>query len=143
MSGTLLFGQQIAFTSRVHIQAPVVIATTQESKTYGFESIELKGDATLPVRAVRFRVTFKTRAGEEVTDERRIVVNLEPRENKRVVIDLGHIEGLRQKAKSRQQESGLAILTVTAVEFEDGSIWEDSGPIEGTPISLPLLIPKK
>src|SRR5271154_2751656 len=87
-------GQQVAFTSRAHLQCPMIVASTQESKVYGFESVVLQSDSANPVRAVRLKVTFRTRAGEEITDERRFVVDMEPRDKKRVVVDLGHIEGL-------------------------------------------------
>jgi hypothetical protein len=138
----LLFGQQVAFTSRVHLQAPVLIASTQESKVYGFDSVELRADAGPPVKAVRLKVTFRTGAGEEITDDHRFVVDLASRESKRLIVDLGHIQGLKQLAQSRHQESGLAILSVVAVEFDDGSVWEDSGPVEGMPV-LPVNLPKK
>jgi hypothetical protein len=141
-SCTLLCGQQIAFTSRVHLQSPVVITSIQESRTYGFDSVMLHADSGGPVRAVRFRVTFKTRAGEEITDDRRVVVDMESRDHKNVIVDLGHIEGLKQLAKSRQQESGLAVITVSAVEFQDGTVWEDSGAVEGIPV-VPINVPKK
>ena len=140
--GTLLCGQQIAFTSRVHLQSPVVITSIQESKTYGFDSPMLHADSGGPVRAVRFKVTFKTIAGEEITDDRRVVVDMEPRDRKIVIVDLGHIEGLKQLAKSRQQKDGLAIITVAAVEFQDGTVWEESSPVQEMPVFDPV-IPKK
>jgi hypothetical protein len=139
---TLLCGQQIAFTSRVHLQSPVVITSTQESKTYGFDSVLLHADNGGAVRAVRFKVTFKTTTGEEITDDRRIVVDMEPRDRKSIIVDLGHIEGLKQLAKSRQQKDGLAIITVAAVEFQDGTVWEDNSAVEGMPI-VPINVPKK
>ena len=99
----------------------------------------------MPVRAVRLRVVLRTRAGEEVTDDRRIGVDLPPLDRKRVVVGLGHIEGLRQKAKSRGEEAGLATISIASVEFGDGSVWEAGGPTEGVPIEpLPLpRIPRK
>src|SRR5580658_2898837 len=112
----------------------MIVTSTQESKVYGFESVLLQSDSANPVRAVRLKVTFRTRAGEEITDERRFVVDMEPRDKKQVVVDLGHIEGLKQKARSREQESGLAILNIAAVEFEDGTLWEDDGPVQGIPV---------
>ena len=135
---SLVSAQQVAFTSRAHLQCPVIVTSTQESKTFGFESIMVQNDGAAPVRAVRFQVTLKTRAGEEITDDRRIVVDLDPRDHKRVMVDLGHIEGLKQKAKSGRQESGLAILTIAAVEFEDGTVWEASGNAEGLPLDAPI-----
>ncbi len=138
----LVSGQQIAFTSRAHIQCPLIVTSTQESKTYGFESIILQNDEATPVRAIRLKVTFKTGAGEEITDDRRVPVDMDAHDHKRVVIDLGHIEGLRQKTKSRHQESGLAILTITSVEFQDGTLWDDPGSVVGTPVDTPIL-PRK
>lgn len=139
---TLVSGQQIAFTSRAHIQCPLIVTSTQESKTYGFESIVLQNDEAMPVRAIRLKVTLKTGAGEEITDDRRVTVDMDAHDHKRVVVDLGHIEGLRQKTKSRQQESALAILTITSVEFQDGTLWDEPDPVAGTPIDTPIL-PKK
>lgn len=138
----LVSGQQIAFTSRAHIQCPLIVTSTQESKTYGFESIMLQNDEATPVRAVRFKVTLKTGAGEEITDDRRIAVDMNAHDHKRLVVDLGHIEGLKQKTKSRQQESALAILTITSVEFQDGTLWDEPDPVLGTPTDAPML-PKK
>jgi hypothetical protein len=111
----------------------VVLSSARDSKTFGFESVELWNDGALPVRAVRLRVTFREGIGDEVTDDRLVIVNLEPQDRKRVVIELGHMEGLRHRAKSRGQQSGLAILTIGVVEFQDGTVWEDNGPADGTP----------
>jgi len=140
LTPVIVWGQQVAFTSRTHLQSPVLIASIQESKVYGFESVVLQNDDPKPVRAVRLKVIFKT--GEEITDERRFVVDMEARDHKRIAADLGHIEGLKQKAKSRGQEAGLAIITVTLVEFEDGTTWEEDGPVQGIPVQPARIAPK-
>jgi hypothetical protein len=54
------------------------------------------------------------------------------------------MEGLRQQAKSRKQESALVILTIEAVEFQDGGEWRHAEAERGIPIDpLPPQKPGK
>ncbi len=76
--------------------------------------------------AIHFQITFRTGAGDEIADERRVAVNLDPRDSKRLVVGLAQIEGLRQQASSRKQPAALAILTIESVEFQDGGEWKQS-----------------
>jgi len=85
-------------------------------------------------------------AGEETADERRVTVSIGVRETRSFPISLGHIEGLKQLARSRRQPAALAILTVESVEFADGSEWKQSERERGAPIDpfvKPASLPKK
>jgi hypothetical protein len=131
----------VAFTTRNPIDCPVSISSFAQSKVYGFESVRLQNDADAPVTAVEFTVTLRTDAGDEIAEERRVAADLPPHDAKKVVADLGHVQGLGQKVKSARQEQGLAILTVKLVEFADGTLWQPKGPIEGIP-ALPARLRK-
>src|ERR1019366_847888 len=123
--GVMAMGQQVAFTSRGYVQSPVSILSLESSKEFGFEAVVLRNGGVAAVSAVKFQVTVRAEgADDEVADERRVAVSLGLRESKKVVIGMGHVEGLRQRAKSRKQDAALVIITVEAVEFEDGSEWK-------------------
>src|SRR5580692_8887637 len=106
------FGQQLAFTSRTYVQSPVVITSVEDSKEFGFDSVTLRNDGSSAIVAIHFRITVRTGAGDEIADERRVAVSIDPRDSKRLVVGLGQIEGLKQQARSRQQESALVVLTI-------------------------------
>lgn len=131
-SGTA-FSQEVAFTSRTYLQSPVVIASVMPSKEFGFDSIVLRNDGRNTISAIHFQVTFRTSAGDEIADERRVAVNLEPRESRERVVALGQIEGLMQQARARRQESALVILTIESVEFQDGGEWKQTERDSGVP----------
>jgi hypothetical protein len=140
------FCQQLAFTSRTYVQSPVVITAAEESKEFGFDSVELRNDGPNAISAVHFQITLRTGAGDEVADERRVTVNLEHRDRKRVVVGLAQIEGLKQQARSRKQESALIVLTIESVEFRDGGEWkqtERDGGITIDPVSVPQEMRRK
>jgi len=128
------FCQQLAFTSRTYVQSPVVITSVESSKEFGFSSVAIRNDGSNPISAVHFQIMLRTAAGDEIADERRVTFGIEPRDTKRLVVDLGHIEGLKQQARSRKQESALVILTIESVEFRDGSEWKQTERDQGTPI---------
>jgi hypothetical protein len=130
----MVYGQELAFTSRAYFQSPVIISSVQGSKEFGFDSVVLRNDGPRAVTAVRLQVTFRTGAGDEIPEERRVPVNLDPHADRRLLVDLGQVDGLKQLAKSRKQESALVILTVEAVEFQDGGEWKQTEPERGVPI---------
>jgi hypothetical protein len=133
------FGQQLAFTSRADLQSPVVIDSVLSSKEYGFESVALRNEGPDAISAVSFRIVFRTDAGDEVADERRVGVSIDPHDGKTARIDLGEVTGLRQLAKSRKQAAALVILTVESVEFRDGGEWKPKEPQSGVPsIDVPI-----
>jgi hypothetical protein len=140
LNGGMVFGQQIAFTSRTYFQSPVVITSVEGSKEFGFDSVELRNDGSIAIVAVHFQVIVRTGTGDEIADERRVTVSLEPRDSKRLVVGLGQIEGLRQQAKSRKQESALVILTIESLEFQNGGEWkqtERDGGVTIDPVNAP------
>jgi hypothetical protein len=128
------FCQQVAFTSRTYVQSPVVITSVEPSKEFGFDSVVLRNDGPNAISAVHFQITFRTEAGDEIADERRVPVSLDPRDSKRVLVGLAQIEAFRQQAKSRKVDSALVILTIESVEFEDGSEWKQTERDSGAPI---------
>jgi hypothetical protein len=133
-SASAAIGPQIVFTTRGQLDSPIVISSFAESKVYGFDAVMLRNDGSAPVTAVQFVVTFRTDSGDEVAEERRFAVELLSHETKRVTVDLGHIEGLRQKIKSALDSKALAVLSLKLVEFRNGESWRPGGPIEGTPV---------
>ena len=85
----------------------------------------MRNEGNAAVSAVKFLITVRAEgADDEVADERRVAVSLEPRDSKKIAIGMGHVEGLKQRAKSRKQDAALVIITVEAVEFADGSEWK-------------------
>jgi hypothetical protein len=128
------FSQQMAFTSRTYVQSPVIISSVERSKEFGFDSVVLRNDAPNPIRAVHFQIVFRSGAGDEIADERRVAVTLEPRDSKRLIVGLAQIEGLRQQARSRKQASALVILTIESVEFEGGGEWKQTERDRGIPL---------
>jgi hypothetical protein len=128
------FGQQVAFTSRTYVQSPVVITSVGASKEFGFDSVVLRNDGPNAISAVHFQITFRTDAGDEIAEERRVPVSLDSRDSKRVLVGLAQIEAFKQQAKSRKVESALVILTIESVEFEDGGEWKQTERDRGTPI---------
>jgi hypothetical protein len=140
------FGQQLAFTSRTYVQSPVVIASVEGSKEFGFDSVTLRNDGPNAISAVHFQVTVRTGTGDEVADERRVAVSLDPRDTRRVVVGLAEIEGLQQLARSRKQESALVILTIESIEFQDGGEWKETerdGGITIDPVDAPRKMQRK
>jgi hypothetical protein len=106
----------------------------EASKEFGFDSVAIRNDGPSAVGAVHFQITFRTGAGDEIADERRVAASIERRDTRLVAVDLGHIEGLKQLARSRKQDSALVILTIESVEFQDGSEWKQTEREHGTPI---------
>lgn len=129
------FGQELAFTSRADLQSPVVIDSVLSSKEFGFDSVALRNEGPDAISAVRFRIVFRTEAGDEVADERRVGVSIDSHDGKTARIGLGDVTGLRQLARSRKQASALVILTVESVEFRDGGEWKPKEPQTGIPVT--------
>jgi len=146
LAGATAFAQQISFTSQVYVLSPVAITDIEVSAEFGFDSVSLRNDAAQAISAVHFLVTFRSEAGEEPAEERRVTVSIGPRETRSFPISLGHLEGLKQLARTRRQTTALAILTVESVEFADGSEWKQSERDHGAPIDpviKPADLPKK
>ena len=117
--------------------SPVAIVSTDPSKEFGFESITIRNDGGRAIAAVHLQVMFHSETGDEIADERRIPVSVDPRETRRFAVGMGQVEGLRQLARSRRQSAALAILTVESVEFADGTEWKQSEREQGAPIDPP------
>jgi hypothetical protein len=118
--------QELAFTSRTYLRCPVVITSVEHSTAYGFDSVVLLNDGSSPISAVHFQITLRAGGEDEIIDERRVAVNIDPRDSKRLTIELARIEAIRQRAKSREQASALVIITIESVEFQDGGVWKET-----------------
>jgi hypothetical protein len=138
-----VLGQQVAFTTRSFIESPIVLSSFAQSKVFGFETVMLMNDGDVPVTAVRLQVAFRTLEGDEIVEDRRFAVELRPRETKRTLVDLGHIQALQQKlTHGRDATRGLAILSVRMVEFGDGTSWQPGLPVARDPLQ-PAAIPPR
>jgi hypothetical protein len=70
-------------------------------------------------------------------------VQLPARETMRISVGMAQIKGLKDRLRSYRQDDGLAILTIEALEFRDGTEWKRP-PIETTDApTSPVSIPKK
>ena len=140
--------QQIAFTSRAYVDSPVLLSSLESSADYGFESVVLRNDG--PDKATALQLQIVVRSGspsvpgeDEIADRRRVVVDLDRHETKRVTIGMGQIQGLRDQVRARKQDSALVIITIEAVEFRDGSEWKRSDSPNRDVPAQPAEIPKK
>jgi hypothetical protein len=137
----LLFGcmlahaQRLVFTTRTHPACPVLISAPSESKDFGFHAIRIRNDSKKSIAALQLRVTIpRSQAQDEVVDGKHVLVTLAPGETKRLEIRLASVEGCRQKAKDLRQETASVTLFVESADFSDGTQWNGSEPLLGTPI---------
>jgi hypothetical protein len=120
--------QQLAFTSRAYLNSPLLLSGIESSSDFGFESVTLRNDGPDQARAVRLRILLRSGSDEEVVDERRVPIDVERLETKRIVVGMAQIKGLRDRVSSLRQEAALVIITIEGVEFVDGTEWKNSGP---------------
>jgi hypothetical protein len=118
----------------MYVQSPIVITSIEGSRGFGFDSVVLGNDGPNAIGAIHFQITVRTSEGDEVADERRVAVSLDPRDTRRIVIGMAQIEGLKQLARSRKMDSALVILSVESIEFQDGGEWKQSERDSGAPI---------
>jgi hypothetical protein len=128
------FAQHVSFTSRAYVLSPVTIVSFDSSKEYGFDSLTIRNEGAQAIVALHVQIMFHGEAGDEIAGERRVQVDVDPRDTRRLAAGMGDIEGLKQLARSRRQSSALAILTIESVEFADGSEWKQSEREQGAPI---------
>ena len=128
------FAQHVSFSSRAYVLSPVTLVSFDSSKEYGFDSLTIRNDGAQAIVAVHVQMIFRSEAGDEVADERRVQADVDPRDTRRFAVGMGQIEGLKQLARSRGQSSALAILTIESVEFADGSEWKQTERERGAPI---------
>jgi hypothetical protein len=134
LAASSAFAQQVAFTSRAYVLSPVTIISFDSSKEYGFDSVTIRNDGERAIAAIHVEIMFHSEAGDEVADERRFLLDVDPRETRRFAVAIGQIEGLRQLVRSHRQSSALAILTIESVEFADGTEWKQSEREQGAPV---------
>src|SRR5256885_15713000 len=103
----ITFCQQLAFTSRAYLQSPVALSSIESSAKFGFEAVVLRNEGSETISAVHLKLTLRAGMDDEIADERRVAVSIEPSASKRVVTELGHVQGLTQLVKSRKQSAAL------------------------------------
>jgi len=129
VAGAVLFGvaleaQQLEFSSRSYIDAPLSLVSIQSSTDYGFETVTMRNDAPQHAVAVELQVVVSISGSDEIADRRRVVVNLDSQETRKITVGMGQTKGIRDLLSERKQPAGLAVITVEAVEFRDGSQWK-------------------
>jgi hypothetical protein len=137
LGAACLYAGEPAFTTRVSFESPVTVSSFTESKVYGFESVLLENDGEEAVSFVQLMITFRTDSGDEIVADRRFQAGIGSRSTKRIIIDLGQKEALRQKMKPGPDSKALAILTIKAIELADGRVWQS----ETAPLTLDPLVP--
>jgi hypothetical protein len=133
--------EHLVFTIVTPGTSPVWISSPEQSKDFGFQSLEILNDSDNAVASVHLKVTFSASGAlEEVVDSGHVYVSLDPGEEKRLDVFLGRIEALNQKLRSVRQPVAWVKVTVESVEFADGSRWDPEAPamIEEPP---PVLAP--
>jgi hypothetical protein len=128
--------QHLVFTTVTPGTSPVWISSPEESKDFGFQSLEILNDSDNAISSVYLKVTFSASdSPEELIDTGHVYVSLEPGERKRPDVFLGRIDALSQKLRSMGRPVAWVKITVESVEFVDGSRWDADAPtvIEGVP----------
>jgi hypothetical protein len=121
--------EHLVFTIVTPGTSPVWISSPEESKDFGFQSLEILNDSDNAVASVHLKVTFSASGAlEEVVDSGHVYVSLEPGEQKRLDVFLGRVEALSQKLRSMRQPVAWVKVTVESVEFADASSWDPEAP---------------
>lgn len=122
--------QHLVFTTVTPGTSPIWISSPEESKEFGFQSLEILNDSDNAISSVHLKVTFSTGdSPEELIDTGHVYVSLEPGERKRPNVFLGRIDALSQKLRAMQQPVAWVKVTVESVEFVDGSRWDANAPM--------------
>jgi hypothetical protein len=129
LTATAAHAQHLVFTTVTPGTSPVWISSPEQSKDFGFQSIEILNDSDNAISSVHLQVTFSAGdSSEELVDTGNVYVSLEPGERKRPDIFLGRIDALSQKLRSMRQPVAWVKVTVESVEFADGSKWDADTP---------------
>jgi hypothetical protein len=122
--------QHLVFTTVTPGTSPVWISSPEQSKDFGFQSLEVLNDSESAVESVHLKVTFSAGGAlDEVVDSGHVYVSLDPGEEKRLDVFLGRVEALSQKLRSVQQPVAWVKITVESVEFADGSLWDPDASV--------------
>jgi hypothetical protein len=138
--------QHLVFTTVTPGTSPVWISSPEQSKDFGFQSLEILNDSDDTISSVHLKVMFLAGDSEEqLVDTGHIYVSLEPGERKRSDVFLGRIEALSQMLRSMRQPVAWVKVTVESVEFADGSKWDADTPtvIEDPPAPPPIPAPNR
>lgn len=123
-------GERTIYTSRTHMMCPILISDIGSSGEFGFESVTMLNESRRPVRAVNLRVTLSIGHNEEESiDGGRFPVELAPGEKKRVDVNLAKARAVELRARSVKEPIVRAVVFVESVEFDDGSMWNENGPV--------------
>ena len=132
----LAHAQHLVFTTVTPGTCPLWISAPEQSKEFGFQSLDFLNDSDQAIQSVQLKVTFATGRldqPEEIVDSGHVYVSLDPGEQKRMDVFLGRVDALTQKLRSMGQEVAWVKITVESVDFSDGSSWDPDGPLVDPP----------
>src|ERR1700680_2942552 len=95
-------GEQLVFTMRTQMSCPVAMSKISPSTEYGFQKVTFRNESKKSIRAVNLELAFsnaESDSREEIVEGGRMVVLLQPEEEKRLDVRLGHTQTLQQRAK--------------------------------------------
>jgi hypothetical protein len=133
------YGQRVVFTMVTPATSPVMIASVQSSRDFGFQTLALFNDSDKTIDSIRFRVVLtRLQARDEVVDGGHVYARLEPGDRKNVDVFLGRLSALVQRARELKLAVARAVVTVEAVDYSDGSQWLGDQLIQDIPIQPAL-----
>jgi hypothetical protein len=122
--------QHLVFTTVTPGTSPVWISSPEQSKDFGFQTLEILNDSDNAIESVHLKVMFSVNdSPEELVDSGHVYISLEPGDRKRLDVFLGRIEALNQKLREMRQQVAWVKVTVESVEFADGSRWDPDAPV--------------
>ena len=124
------YAEQLVFTTVTPGTSPIWISSPEQSKDFGFQSLEILNDSDNAVSSVHLKVTFSAGGSpEELVDSGHVYISLDPGEQKRLDVFLGRVAALNQKLREMRRQVAWVKVTVESVEFADGSKWDPDGPV--------------
>ncbi|HEY2016225.1 MAG TPA: hypothetical protein VGH38_22130 [Bryobacteraceae bacterium] len=120
--------QTIPFEIRTHPDSPITFVNDKSSPWRSgvdrriFVNIQNKSDK--PVIAVTFEQTISTKAKTEIVSLERISIIISPREKKRLSVSVSEVLNRFKAAGDSDDKPGNPVLSVVAVEFLDGTLWD-------------------
>jgi hypothetical protein len=121
--------QHLVFTTVTPGTSPVWISSPEQSKDFGFQTLDILNDSDSVVSSVHLKVTLSvSESSEEMVDSGHVYVLLDPGEERRLDVFLGRIDALNQKLRAMRHPVAWVKVTVESVEFADGSRWDPDAP---------------
>jgi hypothetical protein len=127
-------GQNLVFSTRVHLACPVQMSAIAQTKDVGFDSVVVKNESKKTIDTVTLNVSLTTESGEEIVEKASFLVMLAPGQSKRVSVGMGRVPELTHKAHSSHWPVVQATLFVASADFTDGTRWSGDEPSINDPI---------